>query len=792
MPAALALFFGLALSMGLFVIVSNLREQRIAEEFDRRAGNVLTFLSDGLAAHFEALYALRDFFHASTQIDKAEFDRFVENPLERHPGLRSLAWAPQVRDPARSAFEAAATEIVGQPYQIKELRPDGEVVPSPRKPTYTPITFISPEPKSHAVLGMDLQSNPARNSELERARRTRALATTPWVDLVSGGSGFLAILPLFPEEPATTELIPGTDPGVVIGTVEIDEMFAVTVGRLEERIDFIVFESAPAGGSPTTLHYDGTQRQLSRWTAGDTLPGMNTDFQLRATLDVGGQLWVFHFFPSPGFLQVQRTIEHWLTLGIGIVLTLLLTGYLLLSIRRTEQIAHVNEVLEAEIDERTRVQTKLQQSDDAHRFLAEASSILVSSLDYEATLRKVAHLAVPDIADWCLVHVLEPNGRVRRLEVTGKDPALAERLRAALLRRPQPQPDADDLILRALRTGEPQLSHDAMADLSTNVSDEELMEIVREIDPRVAFAVPLVARDRTLGTLTFVTSEEDGLGPRARALLEELGRRAALHVDNARLYEDAQTASQSKSDFLAVMSHELRTPLNAIMGYADLLLIGVPEAPTEEQRRQLERINASARHLLDLIEEILTYSRTEAGHEEVHAEPLDLTDLLDEILEGAERSAATRDLALERDLPESPVHVVSDPAKIRQIVANLLSNAIKFTEAGKVGVRMKADEDEVRIEVWDTGIGITSKQLADLFEPFWQAADPTTRTAGGTGLGLTVSRRLARLLGGDITVESEPGEGSTFTLILPRNYDERGVAAETRTSATPREEEDHA
>lgn len=767
MPAALALFIGLALSVGFFAIVSSLRERRIEEEFNRRANSMLAFVGEGINAHFETLYAVRDLFRASDRVDYDTFTRFVEDPLARHPALRSLSWAPTVSDANRTRFEDAISAILGRPYEIRVALSDGGSAPSPDRAEYTPIAFISPMARGETVLGIDLQSSPQRRTALEQARQTRALTTTPWLELTGGGLGILAILPPFPEDQPPSATLSFVQAGVVVGTIEIEDLIAVTAGQLANRVDFFVFDESPYGTEGVSYHYDGAQDRVVPISAGEAIPRARPGPSLRTTLEVGGQRWGFHFFPSAGFLQAQQTTEPWLASGAGVILTLLFTVYLLLSIRRTEQMEEVNRALETEVSERERIQSMLRQRDNAHRFLAEASSILVSSLDYEETLRRIAHLAVPDITEWCVVHVLEPSGELRRVEVVGADADLADRVRGMLAREPEPVSAADNMVTRALRTGESQVSDDPTGEMLRSVEDEEVRGYLREVAPRHALSIPLVARDRTLGALTFLTTDPTGFGPRDRELLEELARRAALHVDNARLFEDAQAASQSKSDFLAIMSHELRTPLNAIMGYADLLLMGVPEEPSEEQSRQLERINASARHLLDLIEEILTYSRTEAGHEEVHTERLALDELIDDLLDGARRSAATKGLELEAQLPDEPIELVTDPAKVRQILANLLSNAIKFTNEGTMGLRVHTHRDDVVIEVWDMGIGIKEAQRAQMFEPFWQAEDPTTRTEGGTGLGLTVSRRLARLIGGDLEVTSEAGVGSTFSLTLP-------------------------
>jgi signal transduction histidine kinase len=238
-------------------------------------------------------------------------------------------------------------------------------------------------------------------------------------------------------------------------------------------------------------------------------------------------------------------------------------------------------------------------------------------------------------------------------------------------------------------------------------------------------------------------------------------------TDQVRARQEVEELSRAKSDFLAVMSHELRTPLTAILGYAELLLMGVPEPISTAAKSQVDRIDAAARHLLQLIEEILTFSRVDAGKEEVQLDPVELSELAREAVSFIQPLAEKKALAVNVRLPEQSMMTVTDRGKVRQILINLLSNAVKFTPAGEVRLEVVPQEDEALIQVRDTGIGIAPEHLGKVFEPFWQVRQSPTREIGGTGLGLSVSYRIAHLLGGDLRVESVPGQGSTFTLVLP-------------------------
>ena len=244
--------------------------------------------------------------------------------------------------------------------------------------------------------------------------------------------------------------------------------------------------------------------------------------------------------------------------------------------------------------------------------------------------------------------------------------------------------------------------------------------------------------------------------------------RAASLVRERAARRDAEFASSAKSDFLAVMSHELRTPLNAIIGYVSLLADGITGPLNDHQVAQLGRVKASATHLLALIEQILSLSRIEAGHEDMRVEHVDARTVVRDATTLVEPLMAAKGLALQVDLPPEPSEIATDVTKVRQILLNVLTNAGKFTERGTVRCQLRAEGEMFVVDVSDTGRGIASADLQHVFDSFWQGGSGDHERPEGVGLGLSVSRRLAQLLGGEITVASVPGEGSTFTVRLPR------------------------
>ncbi|MGI8509933.1 MAG: sensor histidine kinase [Gemmatimonadaceae bacterium] len=233
------------------------------------------------------------------------------------------------------------------------------------------------------------------------------------------------------------------------------------------------------------------------------------------------------------------------------------------------------------------------------------------------------------------------------------------------------------------------------------------------------------------------------------------------------LTERAEAANEAKSAFLATMSHELRTPLNAIIGYASLLDDEVWGPVLQEQHRHLGRIKTSANHLLSLIDEVLTLARIDADREMIHWEPVSSEALLDQVTTLTLPLAVEKQLAFFVHSPEYPFVIATDAGKALQILINLIGNAVKFTDRGEITLSAYTENEEAKFTVRDTGIGVAADNLEQIFDAFWQVEQTRTRRVGGTGLGLKLSRRLAQLLGGDLTVESTVGEGSTFTLCLP-------------------------
>jgi PAS domain S-box-containing protein len=420
--------------------------------------------------------------------------------------------------------------------------------------------------------------------------------------------------------------------------------------------------------------------------------------------------------------------------------------------------------------------TDQKRGEEARHYLARASEILAGSLDRDETARQLATLLVPHLADWCSIQLLDDEGTLRPVAVAHVDPAKVAWAEALNERYPA-DPESRSGAHEVLRTGQPMLFAEIPDALLVGAAkDEEHLRLLREIGFASALTVPLVARGHVIGVMSLVSAESGRrYGDAELALARELATRAALAIDNAALYGaavrargEAETANRAKADFLATMSHELRTPLNAIGGYAQLIELGIHGPVTAEQREALQRVQRSQQHLLSLINDVLNFAKLEAGRVTYEIERVPVRELLAGLdsLVGPQRAA--KSLRFACAACETTLAVAADMEKAQQILLNLLSNAIKFTpKGGEIRVEARGQGDWVHVDISDTGIGIPADQVEAVFEPFVQLARGASSARDGTGLGLAISRDLARAMGGDLTLESMPGRGSTFTLTLP-------------------------
>jgi len=401
------------------------------------------------------------------------------------------------------------------------------------------------------------------------------------------------------------------------------------------------------------------------------------------------------------------------------------------------------------------------------RFLAEAGRILASSLDYQATLTSAARLAVPRLADWCVVDIVAEDGTLQRLAIAHVDPELVALVRALHERYP-PNPHSRRGVINVIRTAEPEIVDEVLDEWLVRMArDDNHLAALRRLQLKSYMCVPLVAKGRTLGAITFVSVTTGRYSGDDLILAEDLAWRMAAAIDNARLYKEAQDASRTKDEFLAIVSHELRTPLTAMLGW--LRLLRTKKLDAEASEEALESLERSTRAQVQLIGDLLDISRIVSGKLKMDFMPVDPATLLETVVGIVGPSAANKGVSLsytvERHLPP----VLGDTDRLQQLLWNLATNAIKFTpKGGTVRMELRQSESDAEIVVSDTGIGIRPDFLPFVFDRFRQADSSTTRAHTGLGLGLAIVRYVVEAHGGSVRAASEgPGQGTTFIVRLP-------------------------
>lgn len=413
-------------------------------------------------------------------------------------------------------------------------------------------------------------------------------------------------------------------------------------------------------------------------------------------------------------------------------------------------------------------------------FLADATRQLTESLDIELTLASTASVAVLALGadhSWCIVDVVAKDGVMRRVAIVHPDED-KQKLAAGLAATWQPEAEDFFGVPLALRIKRSQVITRVSEDMLVSAAHgAENLRLLRQLGFVSLLVVPLMIRESVIGAVTFIKGQDEpGFTETDVELAETIAARSALAIDNARLYgqaewlrAEAEKSNHAKSEFLQRMSHELRTPLNAILGYVDLIEMGLRGPVTEMQREDLGRIKQSNHHLLAVISEILDYTRLSSGGLSYKITEVRVLEVVNRALEILQSLIYQKQMVCKvTSCPDQAMASV-DPDRLEQILVNLITNGIKHTPpGGNIFVDCEVLDDAVKIRVTDTGSGIAAENLESIFDPFMQAGPVLTRPEGGVGLGLAISRDLAAGMNGTLTVESEVGTGSCFTVTLPR------------------------
>lgn len=422
-----------------------------------------------------------------------------------------------------------------------------------------------------------------------------------------------------------------------------------------------------------------------------------------------------------------------------------------------------------DISDRKRAEQQAARAVQRDAFLAEATLLLTSSLDHERTLRMLARLAVPYLADFCAFDVVDQEGALARVAVAHVLPEKVQLIED--LRAEYEDPDAPTSPRRVMRSRSAAFIREVTDETiaaGTRGGNGERLEKIRQLGAISYLCVPVVAHDRALGALTLATSESGRhLTDEDFRIAQDLATRAALAVEVAQSYQQLQSANRLKDDFLATLSHELRTPLNAVLGYARMLQTGA--IATEKVPQALEVIDRNASALAQMVEDVLDVSRIVLGKARLRVEPTDVAAVVEDAIATVKPAVEAKGIALRCNLGHGTATVLGDHSRLQQVVWNILSNAVKFTpRGGHIDVRVVQNDSQMQIVVSDTGIGFPPSFRQHVFERFRQAESGPSRLHGGLGLGLAIARHIVEMHGGTIDADSAgEGKGATFTVSLP-------------------------
>jgi PAS domain S-box-containing protein len=411
--------------------------------------------------------------------------------------------------------------------------------------------------------------------------------------------------------------------------------------------------------------------------------------------------------------------------------------------------------------------TNRRRAELAARTLARATEVLFETFDYEKALNDLGATLVPELADWCSIDLVE-DGEIKLVAVANVDPEKAAMARA--LRTSHPELATDSGVGEVIRSGRSQLySEISSAAFERDIPDPETRASVLQLDLRSLAIVPLKTHDATLGALTLCTVQAGRrYDEHDLALAEELGRRAGIAIENARLYRDAQRAIRLRDEFLSIAGHELKTPLTALDLQLQSLLAGVTRGqtalPPDRWEERLRKTIAQSRRIGRLVHELLDVSRITSGRLLLEFETFDMARLVEETIErhAGELARSGSEISFEA---QGETVGAWDPSRLDQVVSNVLNNAIKYGAGKPIDVRVQGDGEAVSLSIRDRGIGIPPERQSKIFQRFERAV--SERNYGGLGLGLWIVREIVQAHGGSVRFESEPGQGSTFFIELP-------------------------
>jgi PAS domain S-box-containing protein len=720
------------LALGI-VLVTRLDAERQRRTFERDAINAASLIGAQLQEPLRALEAMRGVFLASQDVTRDELRRAAQAWL-RTGRLQAIGWSERLRRSEIAAFEAREQASGLPAYRVFD-RPDGLPQNGLAGELVVPVRYIEPLEPNIGALGVNSFSVPNARPAIESAWRSGLATASAGMKLTQDapddpGVGVVVYQAVYAGVPANAEERWVAATGVIFVTLRMDKLLESIRSQLPGYLLYCLVDDDGRG----------VPQRLAGQEDCHTAPHGNLLTQSRA-LDFAGRSWQIRVAADPRTVPDTSSGSAWLFSIVGLMATAML-GALLLTVtgraRRIETAVRDRTAeLESMIKEREQAQAALRESEQRFRNILNTVPIGVIYTDLNGNVKQT-------------------NPRFR--ELVGYTEGELRSMDAAKYTHPE-DVGADAELTRQLLSGE----------------------------------IPMARRQKRLvakGGQTFwvqatttLLKDASGRPRRIVGVVEDISEHLRLQeAENAR--ELAEAANRAKSDFLSRMSHELRTPLNAMLGFAQLLELDQRHPLAENQKPWVGQIQQAGWHLLEMINDVLDLSRIESGNLRLQAEPLDLGEAISASVAMVDADAKRRALSISVNLAPDANTLLGDATRVKQILTNLLSNAVKYNkEGGRIQITSRASTmDSAEITVTDTGMGMTPQQLAELFQPFNRLGRERSALQG-TGIGLVISKRLAELMGGTLRARSQVGEGTAFTLTLPRLSDPDTVPSDLQPIA---------
>jgi len=709
---------GIVVSLVLSNAVYRAEQHELKTNLDQRAKRAVAALKREVDAELLMLQALAGFYEASDSVDRDKFATFVRKSAGQARAIGSLEYVPRVKAADRSSFEEAVRREGFPGFQIMELDTGGRWIPAAQRDEYFPVHRMHPLEKNRLPLGWDMGSHPDRLMLLKEARDGGRMVASGRLALVGDDlhePSFLVMLPVYRQD-AQTDSIEARRAnllGFCRAVFRVRDLVAVSLGDVTPAaLDIQVWDkSAPREEQLLISHTSGRGADsVARFHDIEDAPA---PLYFDAIMNVAQREWLIRVVPAPALLAQHETWPAWLALVAGLLFTGLMTVYVGSVQKASRRAIEARHSIE-------RAQEALGESEERFRSVVQTAGDAIISINSQGS-----------IVLWN----------------TGAEIAFGY--------------SSEEMIGKPLTAIMPERFRELHREgLKRRVAADESSFVRKNIE---------LAGLRRNGTEFPVELSLSGWntaeGKFFTGILRDTTDRKRAEADLIEAREAAEQASRAKSEFLANMSHEIRTPINGIVGMTELAL---NTDLTVEQREYMEAVKVSADSLVNLVNDILDFSKIEAGKLDLIAVDFSLRDAIADTMTVLAVQANKKGLELVYDIPlDMPDAFVGDPGRLKQVLVNLVGNAIKFTHEGQVSVQVRIESENhegviLHFSVSDTGIGIPSDKLGKIFGAFEQADTSTTRRYGGTGLGLSLSRRLVEMMGGHIWVESEEAKGSTF------------------------------